>query len=122
MCLPVTRRSPRSPQGEAWLDELRVYLQQNREAAESFLKRELPKMKAVPAEATYLLWLDLGAYDIDVEAFCAFLYEEEGLKVAYGGEYGEQGKDFLRINMAVPRSRLMEGLRRLKAGAQAYSK
>ena len=49
-------------QGEAWLDELRVYLQQNREAAESFLKRELPKMKAVPAEATYLLWLDLGAY------------------------------------------------------------
>ena len=109
-------------QGEAWLDELRVYLQQNREAAESFLKRELPKMKAVPAEATYLLWLDLGAYDIDVEAFCAFLYEEEGLKVAYGGEYGEQGKDFLRINMAVPRSRLMEGLRRLKAGAQAYSK
>lgn len=109
-------------QGEAWLDELRVYLQQNREAAESFLKRELPKMKAVPAEATYLLWLDLGAYDIDVEAFCAFLYEKEGLKVAYGGEYGEQGKDFLRINMAVPRSRLMEGLRRLKAGAQAYSK
>ena len=44
------------------------------------------------------------------------------LKVAYGGEYGEQGKDFLRINMAVPCSRLMEGLRRLKAGAQAYSK
>ena len=86
------------------------------------MKRELPKMKAVPAEATYLLWLDLGAYDIDVEAFCAFLYEEEGLKVAYGGEYGEQGKDFLRINMAVPCSRLMEGLRRLKAGAQAYSK
>ena len=76
----------------------------------------------MPAEATDLFWLGRGAYDIAVEAFSGLLYEEEGLKVAYGGEYGEQGKDFLRINMAVPCSRLMEGLRRLKAGAQAYSK
>lgn len=107
-------------QGAEWLDALRVYLQRNREAAERFLTQELPKMRPVHADATYLLWLDLHECGIDTERFCAFLYDHAGLKVAYGGEYGPEGNAFLRINMAVANERLVEGLRRLKTGYEAF--
>lgn len=47
--------------GEPWIDALREYLAENKRLVSEFLKKELPKIKAVPSEATYLLWLDCHA-------------------------------------------------------------
>ena len=44
--------------GENWLESLREYLFENRRIAEEFLNKELPEVKLISAEATYLLWLD----------------------------------------------------------------
>lgn len=44
--------------GEAWLDALRAYIYQNKRFVASYIEREIPDVKLVPSQATYLLWLD----------------------------------------------------------------
>ena len=85
-----------------------------------WLEEELPQLRAVPAQATYLLWLDCGAVTHDSGDLSRFLRREAGLWLSSGAEYRGNGGTFLRMNLACPRSRLEEGLRRLKQGITAY--
>lgn len=106
-------------EGGGWLDELRAYLYGNRMYAEQAL-RDLPCALPVKADATYLLWIDCGALTEDADPLCAFLRERTGLILSAGSEYRGNGKRFLRMNLACPRSVLADGLNRLKRGITQY--
>jgi cystathionine beta-lyase len=106
--------------GGDWLDELRTYISENRKVVEEFLLKEIPQIKAVRGEATYLIWLDVSGLKGDVEKFGAFLRSKTGLFLSPGRIFGDQGKSFLRMNIACPRSVLFDGLARLKTGAQEW--
>lgn len=106
--------------GEAWLDELRKYLYRGRQQVQDFLKEQLPAIRLVPGDATYLLWLDCSAVAEDTDAFASFLRERTGLYLSAGKQYGRGGESFLRMNIACPHTVLADGLNRLKAGAAAY--
>ena len=103
--------------GEEWLDELLDYLSENRKTVDKFIREELPRVKLVTGEATYLLWLDVSGLGGDVSHFGEYLRENTGLWLSPGFIFGEQGNNFLRMNIACPRSVLEEGLSRLKSGA-----
>ena len=96
-----------------WLDELRVYLFENRRFAEEYIEKNLPKLKAVKSDASYLLWVDISAYSCDSEEFARDLREKTGLWVNDGKEYGKGGEAFIRINLATQRALVKEGLERL---------
>ena len=98
--------------GGAWLDALRDYLWRNRETAEAFLKKELPRAKPVRAEATYLLWLDCTAYGYDGD-LAEHIRRTSGLVVTEGSVFGAP-PGFLRINLACPRETILDGMERLK--------
>ena len=100
--------------GEKWLDSLREYLFENRKIAEEFLAKELPQVKIISAEATYLLWLDCKLISSSSEELNKFINQESGLLLCSGNSYGESGNGFLRMNIACPRERLIDGLNRLK--------
>lgn len=104
--------------GGAWLDELRTYLWKNREFAEQFIKEQIPYVSPVEAEATYLLWLDCRKLQTDLSQLCQFIRKDSGLYVSDGREY-RNGDGFLRMNLACPRIRLEDGLRRLKKSIAA---
>ena len=106
--------------GEAWLDELREYIQENKNFAEDFLKKEVPQMKQVPSQATYLLWLDCREMLGCAAEFTQYLREHTGLYLSEGQQYGESGCSFIRMNIACPRSRLEDGMKRLAKGARSY--
>ncbi len=106
--------------GGPWLDELREYISLNERTVTEFLARELPQVKLVRREATYLLWLDCAQVTQDSEELAGFLREKTGLFVAAGIHYGEAGRQFLRVNIACPRSVVMDGLGRLKRGIELY--
>ena len=106
--------------GEAWLDELREYIQENKNFAEDFLKKEVPQMKQVPSQATYLLWLDCREMLGCAAEFTQYLREHTGLYLSEGQQYGENGSSFIRMNIACSRSRLEDGLKRLAEGARSY--
>ncbi|MCR4589376.1 MAG: pyridoxal phosphate-dependent aminotransferase [Lachnospiraceae bacterium] len=100
--------------GGEWLDELREYISENKKTVTEFLQKELPAVKAVKGDATYLLWLDISEVQTENGEFASELRKETGLFLSPGIIFGEQGRDFLRMNVACPRSVLKEGLSRLK--------
>ena len=100
-------------QGGAWLDELRAYVWDNRRLVEETLTRELPAVKVVSGEGTYLLWVDVSALTDDVKGFCDRLRAETGLFVIPGTWYGAPGEGFFRWNIACPRATLQDALSRL---------
>lgn len=106
--------------GDAWLDALREYIQKNREYAEEFLQREIPGIRPVSSEATYLMWLDCSRMQGDTSEFAGYLRAHTGLYLSAGRQYGENGSSFLRMNIACPKSRLKDGLERLARGAADY--
>lgn len=106
--------------GESWLDELRGYLFENRRVAAEYLKANLPEVKAIAANATYLLWIDCSSVTDDSDELCSFLREREGLVLSPGKQYRGNGATFVRMNLACPRARLQEGLKRFAEGIRAF--
>ena len=107
--------------GAEWLDELREYLWENRKFAEDFIREEIPELRTVSADATYLLWIDCNALPGDLSELAEFIRKESGLYVCDGREYGN-GYGFLRMNLACRRELLKEGLERLKRSIHSYRK
>ena len=106
--------------GGEWLDELRKYLFENKKTVREFISNQIPSLKVVPSEATYLLWIDISSVGRNSVDFARFLRKETGLFLSNGAQYGSGGEYFLRMNVAYPRSRVLDGLERLKRGVDAY--
>lgn len=106
--------------GAPWLDELRVYLYDNRRLVEDYFAERLPLAKVVRQRATYLMWIDMSAYLADAAPMCAFVKRAYGVWVTAGAQYRGNGAAFVRVNIACPRSTLSEGIRLFVEGAQAY--
>lgn len=98
--------------GEAWLDELRGYLWQNWLTVRDFFAKELPAYGLTPLESTYLVWIDCRHTGIGSDRLSAMLIEG-GVALSPGSIYGDDG--YMRLNIACPRARLKEGLRRIAA-------
>lgn len=99
--------------GEAWLDALLDYLAGTRDMVEAFLKAELPQVTCAPLEGTYLMWLDFSCLGMEQEALRKMLIEEAGVGLGSGTDFGEEGKGFMRLNIATPRKNVAEALRRI---------
>ena len=105
-----------------WLDEVRDYLFENRRVAEEYIAKNLPRLRVMPSEATYLLWVDASAYTDDSVEFTERLRALTGLFLSEGLEFGECGKRYFRMNLATQQSRLKDGLNRLARGIRLMEK
>lgn len=106
--------------GGEWLDELRSYLHENKVWTTQYIQKEIPRLKVVASQATYLMWLDCSGLTDSSEELADVIRESTGLYLSEGGQYGGDGTHFLRLNVACPRSVLEDGLNRLKKGVEAY--
>ena len=102
--------------GEAWLEELRMYIFENKKRTIEFVKENIPQIRVVPSCATYLLWLDCSKLPISVAEVARQIRNKTGLFLSQGGQYGSAGETFLRMNIACPRPTLEDGLKRLQEG------
>ena len=100
-----------TPEGEAWLRGLREYLWENYRQARELLRQEAPHLPVARLEATYLMWVDVSATGIPSEKLEEMLLKKARVWVNCGEMYGADG--FIRINLACPRQRLLDGLRRI---------
>lgn len=107
-------------EGGEWLDELREYLFSNRRMVENYIAENIPEIKAVKGDATYLVWLDCTSLKCGSEELSEFIREKTGLYLCAGSEYGEIADGFLRLNAACPKSVLEDGLQRLRHGIKMY--
>ena len=113
--------------GGPWLDQLRNYLYHNARTVCCFLEDEIPGVICPPLEGTYLMWLDCRCalkpgepLEGFSERLAKHLREKHGLVLSTGTIYGAAGEGFERLNIACPRTRLLDGLDRLKEGLKSY--
>lgn len=109
-------------EGSEWLDALRSYLLENKSIIHQFIQEEIPQLKLVPSEATYLLWIDCKDVCVSSDELNDFIYKNSGLLLSSGSSYGESGNGFIRMNIACSKDRLIDGLIRLKNSMVAYGK
>ena len=108
--------------GEEWLEELRQYIYDNKKLVIEFISKNIPEISVTHSDATYLLWLYTGDICDDSKDLWSSLKKDAGLYLSEGDIYGGDGRKFLRMNIACPRSILKEGLKRLKIGTENYLK
>ena len=90
--------------GEQWLDELLVYLQQTYNWVQNYFAEHLPKIRVLPLQSTYLLWLDCQALLLDDKQLRSFFVQQAGVAMNPGAMFGEGGSGFMRMNIAAPRA------------------
>jgi len=102
--------------GADWLDALNAYLYENYRCLCDYFAEHLPQLPVTKLEGTYLVWVDCRALRLSSAELAERLLERQKLWLNEGSMYGAEGEGLLRINIACPRSRLLEALGRLKAG------
>lgn len=100
--------------GQNWLNELKQYLLDNINYVDAFLKEKLPKVKLIYPEGTYLLWVDFNGLNLSDETIEELMIKEAKLWLDNGKMFGDSGKGFQRINIALPREKLKIALEKLE--------
>jgi cystathionine beta-lyase len=100
--------------GEAWLDSLLVYLQDTRDFVREYLRSNLPKIRLVEPEGTYLLWLDCRELEMSDPELKEFFVRQARVGMNPGTVFGEEaGSGFMRLNIGSPRRIIAEALNRI---------
>lgn len=99
--------------GDEWLEQLKDYLDYNFIFLNEYLKKYIPLAKFKIPDATYLAWIDLGAYFKSEENLTKFFAEQAGVLLEGGNMFVSNAKGFIRLNLACPRAILKIGLDRI---------
>jgi len=101
-------------EGGDWLNALMAYLQNTRDEAIAFIKKNLPKINVISPQGTYLLWLDCRKLNLDDQALNRFFIQEAKLGLSPGAMFGRGGEGFMRMNIGTTKANLIAALTRLK--------
>lgn len=100
--------------GVEWLEELLVIVEANKTYAKERLEKETEgKLTVIDSEGTYLLWIDCSALDLADKELHTFMIQQAKVGMNAGSSYGNAGEQFMRLNLACPKSTLEEGINRI---------
>jgi len=100
--------------GEDWLGQVLEYIWENHLHLDDFLAENIPQIKVIKLEGTYLNWLDFGELGLDRAALEDLTQLKARVLFDEGYIFGDEGDGFERINLACPRPILDAALVRLK--------
>lgn len=101
--------------GDEYNKQLNDYISRNKKYLEEFVKKEMPTLHVINGNATYLMWIDISSVSNDSVVFTQQLRNKTGLYVSNGFQYGENGKTFIRINVATSLENVKMCCEKLKA-------
>lgn len=103
-----------SPEGGAWVDRLVAYLDGNRRLLDEGLA-QIPGVRSMPLEATYLAWVDFGGLGMADDEVWRRIALDARIGVNRGPAFGTGGEGFARINFAAPRAMVRDAVARMQA-------
>ena len=106
--------------GKSWLDELKVYLKENINYVDNFLKSNLKRIRLIKPEGTYLLWIDFSGLNLRNEEIDSILLNKAKIWLDNGDMFGELGNGYMRMNIALPRAKLEHAMEMLKEAFKDY--
>lgn len=99
--------------GDAWLDALRRYLDGNRRLFDGGITA-IPGLRSMPLQATYLAWVDFSGTGMAEAEILERVERRARIAANHGPAFGQGGEGWLRFNLAMPRARVAEAVRRLQ--------
>lgn len=100
--------------GDEWYEAVKKYIKANIEFAKEYVEKNLPNVKLIPTEGTYLIWLDFNNTGLCAKELDDLIVNKAKLWLDSGKIFGKTGMGFERINVACPRSVLEEALNRIQ--------
>ena len=100
--------------GKEWLNELKEYLWKNILFVDDFLKKNIPQIKTIIPQASYLIWLDCREMKLSQADLVSFFINDAKLALNDGSMFGEEGNGFMRMNIGSPLCVLEQALYSLK--------
>lgn len=101
-------------EGEEWRREMLEYIEGNIEYIVDYCAREIPAIRPLRPQASFLVWLDCRALGLSHEELVSLFVEKAGLALNDGEMFNPGGEGFMRMNVASSRKvleRAMEELR-----------
>jgi cystathionine beta-lyase len=97
-----------------WFDEVIKYIEDNFTYVMDYIDANIPRLKYSKPDGTYLLWLDCRDLNMTQEELVSFFVNDAKLALNNGITFGEEGKGFMRMNIASPRSVLKKAMKQLE--------
>jgi cystathionine beta-lyase len=105
--------------GREWLGELKEYLAGNLTYVREYLRENIPQIKMIEPEGTYLIWLDFSGLGMTEQERENLIVNKAKLWLDSGIMFGIDGEGFERINIACPRATLQKAMERLKEAIES---
>lgn len=105
--------------GEGWLTELKDYLWNNITFVDKYLKANIPQIKAMLPQASFLIWLDCRKLNLSQKELNSLFVNDAGLALNDGTMFGQGGEGYMRLNIGTPLSIIKKALENLKKAIDA---
>lgn len=105
--------------GEEWRRQMLEYIEANIDFVDNFLQTRIPQIKALRPQASFLVWLNCRALNLDHDALVRLFVDGARLALNDGEMFGREGRGFMRMNIASPRAVLQDALERLEKAVKA---
>ena len=102
-----------SPDGAAWVDDLRAYLDGNRQVFDAGVNA-IPGVKSMALESTYLAWVDFSGTGMSMEEVIERVQKNAKIAASHGPTFGLGGDNFLRFNIGTTRAQIEDAVARLQ--------
>lgn len=99
---------------DEWLEQMLRYVQSNVDFVDEYLRTNIPEIKIIRPEASFLVWLDCRELRLSQPQLINLFTEKARLALNDGAMFGPGGEGFMRLNVGCPRSLLEKGLSQLK--------
>lgn len=107
--------------GEEWLQQMLNYVQRNVDEVIHYIEKYIPQLKVIVPQASYLVFIDFSALQLSQKEIVALCTDKAHLALNDGAIYGEEGKGYMRINLACPRSVVKQALIQLKEAVRSIN-
>lgn len=111
---PIATMAAFTPEGEAWRERMVDYVEENVRFVEEFCRREMPEIRPVRPQASFLIWLDCRALGLTQEELVSLFVKDAKLAMNDGTMFGAEGFGHMRFNVGFPRTLVEEALKRLR--------
>jgi len=106
--------------GSNWMGQMLKYVENNIVFVDKFLKENIPQIKAVIPEASFLLWLDCRDLKLKQYELVFLFVNWAHLALNNGVMFGVEGEGFMRMNVGTPRPILEQALYQLKEAIDSH--
>ena len=100
--------------GDSWRRQMLAYIEQNIDFVDDYLHQNLPMIKLLKPQASFLVWLDFSLLGLSHDALNDLVVNQARLAMNDGAMFGAGGEQFMRMNVATGRSVLQQALGQLR--------